>query len=374
MVRAGWHAGQPLIELLGPAGGSFMHSDGKQVAGLDDEAGTEQKLHSSDGFFDNLHERVRLLEAVVDNFPGGISLFDKNLRMVLCNEQQKKLLDYPEALFAKGYPTLEDIFRFNASRGEYGPGDTEEHVRHRIALAREQRAHVVERTRPNGTVLEIRGVPLKGGGFVTTYLDVTEQRRAQALVAHMAHHDALTNLPNRILFRDRLQQAIARAKRGETIALLYLDLDGFKPVNDSLGHAAGDVLLKEIADRLRATARDTDTVARLGGDEFVLIQVGLKETSEAAALARRITRAVTEPCTIAGQTIAVATSIGIAVAPHNGLDPDELLRMADHALYRCKTDGRGSYMFFGSVGEAWGKAHRALPKARARVAAPASDG
>ncbi len=299
-----------------------------------------------------LRERVRLLEAVLDNFPGGISLFDRNLQMVLCNEQQKRLLEYPEHLFASGWPTLEQIFRFNAKRGEYGPGDVEEHVRLRMALAREQRAHVFERTRPNGTVLEIRGMPLQGGGFVTTYQDVTEQRRTQALVAHMAHHDALTNLPNRLLFSDRLNQAVARVRRGEVIALLYLDLDCFKPVNDKFGHAIGDTLLQAVSDRLLTTARDTDTVARLGGDEFVIIQVGLKETAEAATLARRIVKTLGAPYHIADQTIVVGTSIGIAVAPTDGAHPEELLKKADHALYRCKADGRGSFAFFQPSDEA----------------------
>jgi diguanylate cyclase (GGDEF)-like protein len=304
------------------------------------------KTLSSLSIVAELHERVRLLEAVFSNFPGGISLFDTHMRMVLCNEQQRKLLDYPDELFASGYPTLEEIFRFNASRGEYGPGDVEEHVRHRIELARERRAHVFERTRPNGRVLEVRGVPLEGGGFVTTYLDVTEQRRNQALVAHLAHHDALTNLPNRVLFRDRLQQAIARVRRGEVIALHYLDLDRFKPVNDSFGHAAGDALLRAVADRLRASARDTDTVARLGGDEFVIIQVGIKEAAEAAILARRVIDTVTAPCDLVGHTITPGTSIGIALAPSNGADPEELLKKADQALYQCKGHGRGGYRFF----------------------------
>jgi len=323
-----------------------MQSHDRQLACVEALAASEGQTPSTTSLVEGLQERVRLLEAVFSNFPGGISLFDKTMRMVLCNEQQRKLLDYPDSLFEGGCPTLEDMFRFNASRGEYGPGDVEEHVRHRMALARERRAHVFERTRPNGTVLEVRGVPLEGGGFVTTYLDVTEQRRNQALVAHLAHHDALTDLPNRVLFRDRLQQAFARVKRGEVIALHYLDLDRFKPVNDSFGHAVGDTLLKAAAGRLRTTARDTDTVARLGGDEFVIIQVGIKEPAEAGILARRVVEAMAAPYHIAGHTISTGTSIGIALAPCNGADPEDLLRKADQALYQCKADGRGGHRFF----------------------------
>ena len=321
-----------------------MHSPDGQCGGAIACGGTDEA--AGDSQLDGLRERIRLLEAVVANFPGGISFFDRDLRMVLCNEQQKRLLDYPAELFESGYPTLEQIFRFNANRGEYGPGNPEEHVRLRMALANEKRPHVLERTRPNGTVLEIRGVPIQGGGFVTTYLDVTEQRRAQALVAHMAHHDALTDLPNRALFRDRLQQSVARARRGEGMALLYLDLDRFKPVNDNLGHAAGDALLKSVAARLRKIARDTDTVARLGGDEFAVIQVGVKDASEATALACRLVMALAAPHHLDGTPITVGASIGIALAPKDGLDPDELLKKADSALYRCKTEGRGSFEFF----------------------------
>ncbi len=290
---------------------------------------------------ESLIERARLLEGVVNNFPGGISVFDKNLRMIYCNEQQKKLLEYPDDLFDGGYPTLEDLYRLNAARGEYGPGDVEDLVAVRMELAREQRAHVFERTRPNGTVLEIRGVPLQGGGFVTTYLDVTEQRKTQEMVAHMAHHDALTDLPNRTLFRDRLEQALARVQRGEQIALHYLDLDRFKPVNDSHGHAVGDQLLRAVAGRLNRIKRETDTVARLGGDEFVFIQSGIGSRPDAIAFARRVYDGLCMPFSVGGRMISVGTSIGIAMAPDHGLDPEELMKRADAALYQRKGMGGG---------------------------------
>lgn len=293
-----------------------------------------------------LHERIGLMGAVIENFPGGISLFDSDLQMVLCNKQQRLLLDYPDELFANGFPALEQLFRFNASRGEYGPGDNEEHVDRRMALVRERRPHVYERTRPNGTIVEVRGTPLEGGGFVTTYLDVTEQRRNQALIAHMAHHDTLTNLPNRALFADRLQTAIALAKRSGLVAVHYLDVDRFKPVNDQLGHAAGDALLVSVAERLVRTVRENDTVARLGGDEFAIVQTGIHEARDASVLAQRVLQEMSSPFDILGNEVHVGASIGIAVAPLDGTTVDEVLRKADVALYRSKSGGRGRFTPF----------------------------
>ena len=293
-----------------------------------------------------LRERVRLLEAVIDNFPGGISLFDKNLRMVLCNGHLKTMLDYPAELFEAGYPTLEELFRFNATRGEYGAGDAEEQVARRVALVEEREAHTYTRARPNGTVLEVRGAPIEGGGFVTSYFDVTEQRRNQQLIAHMAHHDTLTDLPNRSLFADRLQMALAVAKRDGLLAVHYLDLDGFKPINDTYGHQGGDELLVAVAKRLRASVRENDTVARLGGDEFAIVQTGIRTLEDAAVLARRVVRELSAPFVISAGEVTVGVSIGISLAPGDGTDSDEVLMKADAALYRSKTDGRGRFSFY----------------------------
>ena len=291
-----------------------------------------------------LKERIGFLESVIDNFPGGLLLLDKNLNVVLCNEQQKRLLDYPAELFANGNPSLETLFRFNATRGEYGPGDVESLVKWRMDRARERKAHIVERTRPNGVVLEIRGMPLEGGGFVTTYLDVTEQRNQQALIAHLAHHDPLTDLPNRALMLDRLRLALARVRRGEAMALYYLDLDKFKPVNDTYGHAVGDALLVEIAERFRSATRDTDTVARVGGDEFVILQSEVRLVSDVETLACRLLRVLRSPIVIGDCALDIGVSIGIALAPIDGLHEDELLSKADRALYQCKSSGGNNYM------------------------------
>ncbi|RWD23685.1 MAG: diguanylate cyclase [Mesorhizobium sp.] len=324
----------------GAAGALKAVPASRGTAGLAEAIGRMAQL------IEHSRERIRLLEAVIENFPGGVSLFDQDLNMVICNQRQRTLLDYPDELFANGYPSMEMLFRFNAERGEYGPGEVELHVARRLALVRQREAHVYERTRPNGTVVEVRGMPIEGGGFVTTYFDVTEQRRDQATIAHMAHHDALTDLPNRMLFSDRLQSAVALARRGALMAVHYLDLDKFKPVNDGFGHKAGDRLLIDAATRLRGAVRDHDTVARLGGDEFAIVQTGIAAKGDAAALASRIIDRFREPFTVAGKPHVLGLSVGIALGPGDGVSSDELLQKADMALYRSKSGGRGKFHFF----------------------------
>jgi diguanylate cyclase (GGDEF)-like protein len=162
----------------------------------------------------------------------------------------------------------------------------------------------------------------------------------------MAHHDALTGLPNRVLLREQLDEALAHAERGRRIAVLYLDLDHFKSINDTLGHGIGDELLKAVAGRLRGCLRETDTVARLGGDEFAIIQSEIASPSDVASLATRIRDALTLPYELGGHQVPTDVSIGISLAPDDTLDPDQLLKNADMALYRSKAEGRGTYRFF----------------------------
>ena len=175
-------------------------------------------------------------------------------------------------------------------------------------------------------------------------MDVTEKRRAEARIAHMAHHDALTGLPNRVLFHERLDEALLRVRRyAENLAVLYLDLDQFKNVNDTLGHPAGDKLLVAVAERLRTRLRDCDMVARFGGDEFAVLQIGLAGLHEAGLLAERIVTLLSEPYDIEGQQVVIGASIGIALAPADGEIADQLQRNADMALYRAKENGRCTF-------------------------------
>jgi diguanylate cyclase (GGDEF)-like protein len=294
-----------------------------------------------------LRERIRLLEAVIDNFPGGLLLFDKDLHLVLCNRQQKELLEYPDELFRNGNPTIEQIFRFNASRGEYGQGNADGFINAKMELVRKKCAHTFERTRPNGTVLQIRGVPLEHGGFVTTYLDVTEQHRTQSKIEHLAMHDPVTGLANRTKLVFRLQEALSNLSHGDMLALHYIDLDRFKPINDNHGHDVGDAVLRSVAERLLTCVRDTDCVARIGGDEFVILQKGIRSPQDAEIVGSRIIKAIIQRHDLPEGSFMLGASVGIALAPTYGRDVDELIRCADDAMYHSKRSGGNRLSFHG---------------------------
>jgi diguanylate cyclase (GGDEF)-like protein/PAS domain S-box-containing protein len=192
-------------------------------------------------------------------------------------------------------------------------------------------------------------------------IDVTERKRAEARIAYMAHHDALTTLPNRVLLRQRADETLARMRRsGLGVAALCIDLDNFKSVNDTLGHPFGDLLLQSVAERLRALLREQDTIARLGGDEFAVLQAEVEQPEEVSALARRLLAALGEPYLLDGHLVAINASIGIALAPGDGDDADRLLKNADMALYRAKADGKGAFRFFEPEMDARVQARRCL--------------
>ena len=550
---------------------------------------------------DNLRERIAALENTIEHMDQGVSIMDADLRVIGMNRRFRELLAFPESLCRPG-TTLEAFLRFNAARGDYGPGDVEEQVRTRMELARRFEAHRFERERLDGTVLEIRGLPLPGGGFVTLYTDVTQRVRSEralkaseerydtamraidegvydydiandaiyfsdriyevldttrdllrtaadwrrlihpddlpgyiaAYVAHMkgesarfvldhryrarggawrwarqrgmalrdgegravrvvgsigditelkqteealresearfraltelssdlywetdaehritkyvygakirtiipvnellgrrrweipsvipdtegwrahratldahlpfrdfetsrrggdgtdrhfslsgepmfdaggaftgyrgvgreiteqktaearldqiAHYDALTGLPNRALIHDRLRQAMARAERSQTLlAVMFLDLDRFKEINDSLGHAAGDEVLKEVARRLQSCLRSTDSVGRLGGDEFIVLLEDVHHVDEISVVAGKIIEAFAEPAEVAGHELHLSTSVGVTVYPLDDQDANILLKNADMAMYQAKQEGRNNFQFF----------------------------
>ena len=444
-------------------------TDKKRSAGTTGDVTPSPVSKGDEGF-----DPTAVLHTLLDYLPSGVTMFGPGLEMIASNTQLRTLLDFPDSLFADGLPSLPTLLHFNAVRGDYGPGDPEIIAAAAVERTRSMTAHVIERTRPNGTVLEIRGTPLPGGGFVTIYtditerkkteqalrdsemtlrlitdnvpamilyvdgdmvcrfanrhyaeffelpvsaivgcplreivgeaafpnleqnfrqalkgepvtyqrkvlrkngeercievklvpgavqqdpragcyymaLDITEQKRAEEQIQHAAYHDVLTGLPNRLLFNERLGQAISQAKRDRTrFALLYVDLDKFKPVNDTFGHAAGDALLKGVAARICERVRASDTVARIGGDEFTVILREVAGHDAVLSVAREIIAALCVPFKL-GERAQVATlgaSIGVALYPDDALDHETLIKLADASMYRAKINGN-CVRFFG---------------------------
>jgi diguanylate cyclase (GGDEF)-like protein len=287
-------------------------------------------------------------DMALDNMGEGLCMFDAQKRLVVCNNRYAKMYQLPPDLLKSG--TLHDaIIQHRVTNGIL-KGETSDGAARQMISALHALPGDASSSRVNelaaGRLICVTRQPMAGGGWVATHCDVTEQRRSEAKITYMAKHDALTDLPNRVLLRERLEHALAATRRGRKLAVLMLDLDRFKEVNDTLGHPAGDILLKAVAARLRACVRETATVARLGGDEFAVIEEMLNPVLEAAALAERIQRALGEPFDLGDHQVTTGTSIGIAVAPADGGDSDEILKKADLALYRAKGRGGSTHRFF----------------------------
>jgi diguanylate cyclase (GGDEF)-like protein len=298
-----------------------------------------------------------LLDTALENMSQGLCMFDAEGRVMLANERYSALMGLDTG--PHDGKSLVGILEGQKAVGQW-MGDAAQYVGD---LTREIRAgHTVTRviTRTNRAIRVVHQ-PMKNGGWVATFEDITEWEEAQQQIFHMARHDALTNLPNRALFRERLLRAQHLAKRGDLLAVLCLDLDHFKEINDSLGHPIGDALLKEVARRLSASMSQDDTVARLGGDEFavVLFRHG-NDASAASALAGRLVEQIAAPYDVGGHHLVIGVSIGVSLAPEDGNNPDELLKNADLALYRAKADGRGTYRFFEAGMDARAQARRLL--------------
>jgi diguanylate cyclase (GGDEF)-like protein len=285
------------------------------------------------------------LDAALNNIAQGLAMFDADQRLVLCNRRYAEIYELSPDQVTLG-TTLLEIIRHRVGNKLLSDMSPEAIVD--AMLRRRNDTHFGEfySQLSDGRCIAITVQPMADGGTVSTHQDITEQRRSEAKIAHMAHHDALTGLPNRRLLDERLEHAVAHAKRGEIVATHLLDLDYFKNVNDTLGHPVGDKLLRMVADRLRRLVREGETVARMGGDEFAIVQVQVAQPSDATALAQRVIEAVSEPYEIDGHQVVVGASVGISVSVTDGPSSDLLLRNADLALYRAKSGGRGTLRFF----------------------------
>jgi diguanylate cyclase (GGDEF)-like protein len=283
------------------------------------------------------------LHAALTNMVQGLAMFDAAQRVVIVNRQYAEMYGLNFDQVRPG-TTLRRIVEYRVANGECG-GKKVEEVLESIRRSMAGPSQFVSRL-ANGRCIAVSTQRMADGGVVTTHQDITEQRRAEAKIVHMALHDTLTDLPNRALLNERLEYALTRVKCGEIIAMHMLDLDHFKAVNDTLGHPVGDKLLRMVSDRLCALVRENDTIARMGGDEFAVVQVGMIQPSDAAAQARGLIEAMGKPFEIDGHKVVVGTSIGIAVGPADGMTAEQLIKNADLALYAAKGEGGGTLCFF----------------------------
>ncbi|NUR12041.1 MAG: EAL domain-containing protein, partial [Bradyrhizobium sp.] len=296
-----------------------------------------------------LQEQKLRLDTAINNMVEGLCMFDAEKRLVVCNERYALLYQLPPELLRTG-TSHADIIRHRIVtgilKGESSEGAAERFSSKLAALPFDAVSSRIDEF-ADGRLICVTRQPMAGGGWVATHLDVTEQRRSEAKITHMAQHDALTDLPNRVLLRERMEHAIAVTRNGGVdLAVLMLDLDRFKEVNDTLGHPAGDSLLRAVAARLRECTTETALIARLGGDEFAVIDYVTSPAVEAAALAENIRKALCEPFDLGDHRVTVGTSIGIAIAPRDGNDSDVIMKSADLALYSAKSGGRGAFRFF----------------------------
>jgi diguanylate cyclase (GGDEF)-like protein len=285
------------------------------------------------------------VDAALNNMSQGLVMFDSSNRLVVCNRRYLEMYGLsPDTVRPGG--TLRELVDHRVATGSFCADDVEHYIADIEGAVAQGTIFSKITSLRDGRIISIVNHPTTDGGWVATHEDITEQKRAEERISYAAHHDSLTGLPNRKLFCEQLEQALKRVRRGERLAVLYLDLDHLKRINDTLGHPAGDKLLKGVAERLRGCVRDIDLVARLSGDEFAIIQSSLDRPSDAARLAMRVREAIHEPFDLDGHEVTVDISTGISIVPNDATDLNELLKTADIALYEAKNTGRGTYCFY----------------------------
>ncbi len=291
---------------------------------------------------EDLQAQNMRFDTAINNMTQGLLLFDSSQQLVVCNQRYIEMYGLSAEIVKPGCRFREIIAHRKAS-GSFA-GNEDEYCARILRNIGLRNSMIVE-TR-DGRSIQIVNEPLADGGWVVTHEDITERRLAEERITHLAHYDALTNLPNRALFHEKLKQELARITADEQLAVLYIDIDEFKSVNDTLGHLIGDELLKSVAANLSQCVATTDFVARLGGDEFAIVQTAVKASADVTELVARVFDAIREPYECLGHQVTTDASIGIALAPQHGVDLDQILKNADLAMYAAKSAGRRTYRFF----------------------------
>lgn len=340
-----------------------------QVLDVSDAAAREkllrQQARSMEALAENHRQSEMRTRAIIDNALDAIIAFDETGQIVTCNPAA-------ERIFGCSAPTIlgspvENLVQWQDMSGKEAQGRVPP-VEIWRRLSTTQGVHECAGQRYDGTIisLELSLGEMEGGSrpvFVMTARDITLRKQVEARIHYLAHYDSLTELPNRVLYRERLGQAFAQSKRTvRPFALMMLDLDRFKDVNDLLGHHVGDMLLKAAGRRIAGTVRESDTVARLGGDEFAVVLTNLANADGAGTVAESIVAKLSTAFELEGHEVKTSTSIGIAVYPYDGDTPEDLMKHADLALYRAKAKGRNAYQFYVPQMDAEVQAHKGLEK------------
>ncbi|RXH38573.1 bifunctional diguanylate cyclase/phosphodiesterase [Bradyrhizobium zhanjiangense] len=282
------------------------------------------------------------LDRAVNNMTQGLLLFDAERRLVICNQRYIEMYGLSVETVKPGC-SFDDIIAHRKATGSF-TGNVDDYVARVLRDIHLRNSMVVDTS--DGRSIQIVNEPLADGGWVATHEDITERRRTEERITHLAHYDALTDLPNRAMFHEHLREELGTIADGEEIAVHYIDIDEFKGVNDALGHLVGDELLKSVAQSLRRCAGPMDFVARLGGDEFAIVQSAVTSLEEVNELVARVFETIRMPFDCMGHHLTTDASIGIALAPRHGTALDQILKNADMAMYAAKAAGRRAYRFF----------------------------